>query len=317
MNIKIASEKTGLTKKAIKYYEMQGLISPLKDEDNNYRVYGDEDIIRLNLIGALRVIDIPVSEIKSLLQGNKNFKQVMQYTLDKITEDINAKEKSKIIISSILSKNSEDYKNSYDEIKKLRETLEFSQIEKREYISTTLLRVFPGNFGRIFVSLYEPFLNIILDSDEKKQAWIKLVEFLDNLNEADIENPIIKDINNINEDKIESFKKDIRENIKKILSSNKNELEEFKQKFIKSNIDLRKNLLENEELKIKFKKSFENSKNMINDMGYPDNKLDEYLEILSEDYRRYRTILNELNNEADIALKKEFGVTIKEIFQDL
>lgn len=30
MNIKIASDKTGLTKKAIKYYESEGLINPSK-----------------------------------------------------------------------------------------------------------------------------------------------------------------------------------------------------------------------------------------------------------------------------------------------
>ncbi len=30
MNIKITSEKTGLTKKAIKYYESTGLINPSK-----------------------------------------------------------------------------------------------------------------------------------------------------------------------------------------------------------------------------------------------------------------------------------------------
>ncbi|MBX4261211.1 MerR family transcriptional regulator [Clostridium estertheticum] len=37
MNIKVVSEKTGLTKRAIKYYESEGLISPLKNNDNNYR----------------------------------------------------------------------------------------------------------------------------------------------------------------------------------------------------------------------------------------------------------------------------------------
>jgi len=36
MNIKTASKKTGLTKKAIKYYEIEGLISPIKNNENNY-----------------------------------------------------------------------------------------------------------------------------------------------------------------------------------------------------------------------------------------------------------------------------------------
>ena len=39
MNIKATAEKTGLTKRAIKYYEGKGLIKPLKSNENNYREY--------------------------------------------------------------------------------------------------------------------------------------------------------------------------------------------------------------------------------------------------------------------------------------
>jgi len=51
MNIKVVSEKTRLTKKAIKYYESEGLINPLKNDSNNYREYTDNDIVKFNLIG--------------------------------------------------------------------------------------------------------------------------------------------------------------------------------------------------------------------------------------------------------------------------
>jgi len=73
MNIKITSEKTGLTKRAIKYYESQGLIISSRHYGNNYREYSGEDIIKLNLIGALRVLDIPIVEIKKVIDGKKEF----------------------------------------------------------------------------------------------------------------------------------------------------------------------------------------------------------------------------------------------------
>jgi DNA-binding transcriptional MerR regulator len=103
MNIKAASEKTGLTKKAIKYYESEGLINPLKNNDNNYREYTNDDIVKLNLIGALRAIDIPTSEIKCLVEGNKKLQDVMKDALNKINETISNLEKSKIVISSIIN----------------------------------------------------------------------------------------------------------------------------------------------------------------------------------------------------------------------
>lgn len=117
MNIKIVSEKTGLTKKAIKYYESEGLINPSKNNCNNYREYSDEDIVKLNLIGALRAIDIPTMEIKCLVDGAKDLQAVMKSTLDKINETISNLEKSRLIISSILSKDLQDYNLVGDQVK--------------------------------------------------------------------------------------------------------------------------------------------------------------------------------------------------------
>ena len=202
MNIKIVSEKTGLTKKAIKYYESEGLINPLKNNDNNYREYTDNDIVKLNLIGALRVIEIPISEIKCLVEGNKGLQDIMNDTLIKVTETINNLEKTRLIISNIINKETKDYYSIGEQVIKLRETLELSVTEKKEFVSTTLIRIFPGNFGKIFVSCYEPFLNITIDNNEKKDAWLKLVEFLDDLDELDDTHPFIKAMNNIDINKI-------------------------------------------------------------------------------------------------------------------
>lgn len=157
MNIKTAAEKTGLTKKAIKYYESVGIVSPNKNSENNYREYMEKDIIKLNLIGALRLLDIPVNEIKSVIQGEKTLKEVMENTLKTIDESISNLEKSKIIISNIIEKENKDCYIIGEEVKKLRETLEYSMIEKREFIYNTILRIFPGEFGKLFVVGYEPF----------------------------------------------------------------------------------------------------------------------------------------------------------------
>jgi Predicted transcriptional regulators len=213
MNIKIASERTGLTKKAIKYYESEGLINPSKNSSNNYREYTDNDIVKLNLIGALRVIDISVSEIKCLIDGNKSLPDIMKDTLDKITETISNLEKSKLIISSIINKDLQDYNTIGEQVRKLRETLEFSISQKKEFISTRLLKIFPGNFGKIFVNSYEPFLNITVDSNEKKDAWMKLVEFLDDLNELDNTQPFIKLMNSIDVNKLEEHRQKSKEDI--------------------------------------------------------------------------------------------------------
>ena len=44
MKIKEAEEKTGLTRKAIRYYESNGLIHPAQSEENGYKDYDEETI---------------------------------------------------------------------------------------------------------------------------------------------------------------------------------------------------------------------------------------------------------------------------------
>lgn len=312
MNIKEVSEKTGLTKKAIKYYESEGLINPSKNNCNNYREYSDEDIVKLNLIGALRAIDIPTMEIKSLVDGAKDLQAVMKSTLDKINETISNLEKSRLIISSILSRDLQDYNKVGDQVKKLRETLELSTAEKKEFISTTLLRVFPGNYGKIIVYTYEPFLDITIDNDEKKNAWLKLVEYLDNLNEIDETHPLIRGMNNIDISKTDN--QQAKGNVKYLLSGDVTTTEKYKEAVV----TFVKSINENEEMRKKFKKSITQTKELLNYTGATEDIIiDDCLEILNEDFKKYRKIGKQLNNAIDEELKQEFGFTLDEFFHNL
>jgi len=67
----------------------------------------------------------------------------------------------------------------------LRETLELSIDEKKEYISNAMRRIFPGIYGESFIMNFEPFLNIVIDNEEKRTVWLKLVEVLDEVNETE------------------------------------------------------------------------------------------------------------------------------------
>ena len=313
MNIKVASEKTGLTKKAIKYYESEGLINPLKNNDNNYREYTENDIVKLNLIAALRVIEIPISEIKCLVEGNKNLQDIMNDTLKKVTETINNLEKTRLVISNIINKETNNYYSIAEQVKRLRETLELSVTEKKELISNTLTRVFPGNFRKIFVSCYEPFLNITIDNNQKKDAWLKLVEVLDDLDELDDNNPFIKGMSSIDINKIEGYTEKSQNNMLNLLNRDI----ALKEKYKKGIISFVKSINENEELRKNIIQSLVESENMLNGIGSFDNTFDIYLEILNEDYKSYREIGKEIYKEVSDEIKNELGLSLDEFFQNL
>ena len=298
MNIKAAAEKTGLTKKAIKYYESEGLINPLKNVENNYREYSDEDIIRLNLIGALRSLDIPIKGIKDVIAGKKGLQEALMDALEKIDENISYLEKSKLIISSLMEKNPDDYKYSGEQIKKLRETLELSRDNKKELISNSLLRIFPGNFGKMFAVMYEPFLEVKIDNDEKKKVWLKLVEFLDSAEEVDESDYPIEELKDLDDDKLDEFRTTIGNQVKKLLNYD----DSIKNTTVNNQIEFVKSLKEDEEAKCSFIRCIELTKKYCKIIKPIQGEFEKYLAVLNENYKKYR------ENDTKMLLDIENGV---------
>jgi len=69
MKINEAEALVGITRKNIRFYEEQGLLSPGRNAANGYRDYTDEDIDLLRKIKLLRRLSVPLEEIRRLLSG--------------------------------------------------------------------------------------------------------------------------------------------------------------------------------------------------------------------------------------------------------
>ncbi|SFO18989.1 DNA-binding transcriptional regulator, MerR family [Pseudobutyrivibrio sp. UC1225] len=74
MKINQVEELVGITKKNIRFYEDQGLITPKRNSENGYREYSLEDVKVLNQIKLLRRLEVPIEEIRKL--------QVKEISLD-------------------------------------------------------------------------------------------------------------------------------------------------------------------------------------------------------------------------------------------
>lgn len=68
MKIKEVEAITGITKQNIRYYERQGLLNPGRDKENDYREYSENDLRTLKLVKLFRKLDMPIEEIRKLLQ---------------------------------------------------------------------------------------------------------------------------------------------------------------------------------------------------------------------------------------------------------
>lgn len=68
MKISQLSKLTQVTSKTIRYYEQAGLIPPAIRNNNGYRAYQEADIEQLIFIRRCRELQIPIEQIKLLMQ---------------------------------------------------------------------------------------------------------------------------------------------------------------------------------------------------------------------------------------------------------
>lgn len=76
----------GLSRKSIRYYEENGLLSPKRNSENDYRIYTEEDIRKLKVIKFLRELDVPIRELKMLNEGTLTLQECMESRIYKIKE---------------------------------------------------------------------------------------------------------------------------------------------------------------------------------------------------------------------------------------
>lgn len=63
LNIGAVSKLTGLTVKAIRFYEDRGYIPPTQRSESGYRNYSRSDVRRLRLVRQLRLLGLPLAQI--------------------------------------------------------------------------------------------------------------------------------------------------------------------------------------------------------------------------------------------------------------
>ncbi len=69
MKINEVEAQVGITKKNIRFYEDQGLLSPRRDSGNGYRDYGEAEVAVLRQIKLMRKLGVPLDEIRRMQAG--------------------------------------------------------------------------------------------------------------------------------------------------------------------------------------------------------------------------------------------------------
>ena len=88
MFIQELSQLTGVTPKAIRYYESIGLMPPPQRAENNYRVYTPTAVKRLRFIVAARAMDFNLADIAEFFEARDNNQLPCHRVLDSLGQRV-------------------------------------------------------------------------------------------------------------------------------------------------------------------------------------------------------------------------------------
>lgn len=301
MKISDAMIETGLTRKAIYYYEELGLISPTQEGENSYRNYSESDIQRLKQIKALRLLDISLDQIKSIFDNPLAFNDIMEDQLEKIKEKIDVLNNTENIIKSMLTQNGSNNVSLSKNLDKLNHYLVLNAKASKNFMKKELERILPSGFGKLMAIMYGTFLDEPIDSKEKEMAWLQLVNTLDSTEIVEFPDEINSILNKfyeqISKEGIDNFDAQIQR-ISNNISSFSDNISEEEKEVIKGKMDKAQNQEGYNELLEMSKKLFQYIQDNPNIIPADFSK---YLKILSKKY-------NEVINNFSKAFKSEYTI---------
>lgn len=275
MKINEVIQQVDLTKRAIKYYEEQGLLSINKDE-NGYRNYTEEDINILKEISVYRKLGISIKDIKTLLEKKD----------DQLLNNIYKEKINKL----------EEYKNEAELLKKFIDNNDVDDIYENlnyETIGKAIQDMIPGFYGYYFMNHFMPYLQIKIETKEQENAYKRIIEFLDN---AEIKIPLLMKISSyimyrlLPKQDMSKMVEQMEVKTKEYINISEEEYEKLKEK-------TRKNVKMKNSIIFKYHPAFISQRKFmrrLKDSGYNDIFIPNMI-LLSPKYKEYHEALSSIN----------------------
>ena len=205
--VKEISELTGISVRTLHYYDEIGLLKPTQKSDAGYRLYDDRALEILQQILFFREFDIPLKEIKAVLENpalERN--QILQMQRKML---VAKKERMEHLIASI------------DDILKGENKMDFAIFSKTEVeeMFQTMFEHMPDNMKELAVKEFgsieewkKHYIEVV-SSEEMQKGYAKVVEWYGGKEKylSVANNPISKDV-------AESYNKRIEAVLQKLIA---------------------------------------------------------------------------------------------------
>lgn len=141
--VKEISELTGISIRALRYYDEIGLLVPTERSEAGYRLYDEKTLEKLNAILFLRELDIPLDTIKEVVNSNTNdYSAVLKDYRKNLVQKIRRLQGLLEVVDSM-------------ESKKAPIRFEFFNVKDAEKVAETIVKSQNMNDDSIISEIYE------------------------------------------------------------------------------------------------------------------------------------------------------------------
>ena len=72
LSVNDMAKATDVSAETVRYYTRHGLLVPQRNKDNNYRIYGRSELIKLKFIKRAKTLGYTLAEIKEIIHASIN-----------------------------------------------------------------------------------------------------------------------------------------------------------------------------------------------------------------------------------------------------
>jgi DNA-binding transcriptional MerR regulator len=164
--------RSGISVRTIRFYSDTGLVPPADRTQAGYRLYDDDGIARLDLIGTLRALDVDLAAIRRVLARELEIADVLRAHAGALDAQIRVLRLRRAVLRSLVGRNS-----TPREIKLMHNLAQLTSDERQRIVDEFLDHIFDGlDVDPDFVARMRSVRPALPDdpSPEQVDAWIEL-----------------------------------------------------------------------------------------------------------------------------------------------
>jgi len=172
------ARQAGVSAQTLRHYHRLGLLRPTATSASGYRLYTEEDRGRLELIRALRALDIDLETISQLLRGAVGVRKVAELHLRTLDLQLRTLERRRAVLRVLLRS---DTPPTADRLARLQSLAGFEQMEREQFLGEQLDRRLRGTGNPNLRRWIQRAAVLDLPespTEAQVEAWLELAEMV-------------------------------------------------------------------------------------------------------------------------------------------